>query len=36
MPNPDAVASGIVRLDEFSFKIEDGRRVRLDQTDRAR
>jgi hypothetical protein len=36
MPNPNAVVSGIVRLEEFSVKIEDGRRVRMDQTDRFR
>jgi hypothetical protein len=36
MPNPSGFVSGIVRLDEFSIKIEEGRRVRLAQTDRAR
>jgi hypothetical protein len=35
MPNPKAVVSGIARLEEFSLKIEDGRRLLLDQADRA-
>ena len=35
MPNPNVVVSGIVRSDEFPAKIEDRRRVRLNQTDRA-